>query len=188
MNTKSLGYSVALALCTLAFASAPIHASTITYEIDLSVGTGTVVGSITTDGHIGTLADANILADDLVLTDGSYHDEFSSLPHIQGTSLTASASGLFFDFSSNINAYFGWSFLGFEDASGALSAHPSTISFNLSPCCGDPNSPMWVSESGNSQIAATPLPAALPLFATGLGALGLLGWRRKRKNAAALAA
>jgi len=28
--------------------------------------------------------------------------------------------------------------------------------------------------------AGTPLPAALPLFATGLGALGLLGWRRKR--------
>ena len=26
-----------------------------------------------------------------------------------------------------------------------------------------------------------PLPAALPLFATGLGALGLLGWRRKKK-------
>ena len=37
-------------------------------------------------------------------------------------------------------------------------------------------------------ITATPLPAALPLFATGLGALGLLGWRRKRKNAAAIAA
>jgi energy-converting hydrogenase Eha subunit B len=34
----------------------------------------------------------------------------------------------------------------------------------------------------------TPLPAALPLFATGLGALGLFGWRRKRKNAAPLAA
>ena len=32
--------------------------------------------------------------------------------------------------------------------------------------------------------AATPLPGALPLFATGLGALGLLGWRRKRKQAA----
>jgi outer membrane lipase/esterase len=27
----------------------------------------------------------------------------------------------------------------------------------------------------------TPLPTTLPLFATGLGALGLLGWRRKRK-------
>ena len=33
-----------------------------------------------------------------------------------------------------------------------------------------------------------PLPAALPLFATGLGALGLLGWRRKRKAAADIAA
>lgn len=34
----------------------------------------------------------------------------------------------------------------------------------------------------------TPLPAALPLFATGLGALGLLGWRRKKKAGAAMAA
>jgi hypothetical protein len=30
----------------------------------------------------------------------------------------------------------------------------------------------------------TPVPTALPLFATGLGAMGLLGWRRKRKGAA----
>ena len=35
---------------------------------------------------------------------------------------------------------------------------------------------------------ATPLPAALPLFATGLGALGLLGWRRKRKSCTTIAA
>jgi hypothetical protein len=31
---------------------------------------------------------------------------------------------------------------------------------------------------------AIPLPGTLPLFATGLGALGLLGWRRQRKAAA----
>jgi hypothetical protein len=30
-----------------------------------------------------------------------------------------------------------------------------------------------------------PLPATLPLFASGLGVLGLLGWRRKRKAASA---
>jgi hypothetical protein len=36
---------------------------------------------------------------------------------------------------------------------------------------------------GESQV--TPVPAALPLFATGIGALGLFGWRRKRKAAAA---
>ena len=33
----------------------------------------------------------------------------------------------------------------------------------------------------NVQITQTPIPAALPLFATGIGGLGLLGWRRKRK-------
>jgi hypothetical protein len=41
---------------------------------------------------------------------------------------------------------------------------------------------------GTLTIAETPIPAALPLFATGLGALGLLGWRRRRKNVSALAA
>lgn len=33
-------------------------------------------------------------------------------------------------------------------------------------------------------VAATPLPPALPLFSAGLGALGLFGWRRKRKTQA----
>ena len=37
-------------------------------------------------------------------------------------------------------------------------------------------------------VAQTPLPAALPLFASGLGALGLFSWRRKRKAAALAAA
>jgi hypothetical protein len=35
---------------------------------------------------------------------------------------------------------------------------------------------------------ATPLPGALPLFATGLGALSLLGWRRRKKKATAAVA
>ncbi|HVO03484.1 MAG TPA: hypothetical protein VMT54_14860 [Candidatus Cybelea sp.] len=35
--------------------------------------------------------------------------------------------------------------------------------------------------SVNFTPAATPLPAALPLFATGFGALGLLAWKGKRK-------
>ena len=36
-----------------------------------------------------------------------------------------------------------------------------------------------------AETSETPLPAALPLFATGLGVLGLLGWRRKKKAALA---
>jgi hypothetical protein len=50
--------------------------------------------------------------------------------------------------------------------------------------------PLGGFEISNSPItldipAATPIPAALPLFATGLGGLGLFGWRRKRKAQAA---
>jgi len=37
---------------------------------------------------------------------------------------------------------------------------------------------------GNGQVATTPIPPALPLFAAALGGLGLLGWRRKQKAAA----
>ena len=50
------------------------------------------------------------------------------------------------------------------------------------------------SGSGPSSISGwseypgpTPLPATLPLFASGLAALGLFGWRRKKKTAAILA-
>jgi hypothetical protein len=34
-------------------------------------------------------------------------------------------------------------------------------------------------------IGTVPLPATLPLFASGLAGLGLLGWRRKKKATAA---
>jgi hypothetical protein len=35
--------------------------------------------------------------------------------------------------------------------------------------------------SGSGDLLAAPLPAALPLFAAGLGVIGLIGWRRARK-------
>lgn len=49
------------------------------------------------------------------------------------------------------------------------------------------SSAMIVDPAVLSAVAPTPLPPAMPLFVTGLCALGLLGWRRQRK-AAALAA
>jgi len=36
--------------------------------------------------------------------------------------------------------------------------------------------------SFGADAIVTPIPTALPLFATGLGVLGLMGWRRKRKQ------
>jgi hypothetical protein len=45
----------------------------------------------------------------------------------------------------------------------------------------------FIADSG-SVSTETPLPAGLPLFATGLGAMGVLGWRKKRKASAMTAA
>jgi PEP-CTERM motif len=38
----------------------------------------------------------------------------------------------------------------------------------------------------NCAPVQTPLPPAMALFASGLGMMGLLGWRRKRKVATAV--
>ncbi len=56
--------------------------------------------------------------------------------------------------------------------------------------CNEPSNFPTVSCGAVSPMSpgTTPLPAALPLFATGLGALGLFGWRRKWKAAAIAAA
>jgi len=80
-------------------------------------------------------------------------------------------------------------------ANAAFYTGPSTFGVSLVLNYGGCEStcPTWdgmtsgetgVTITYNYTPSAVPLPAALPLFATGLGALGLLGWRRKRKAAA----
>ena len=81
--------------------------------------------------------------------------------------------------------------VGLSDSINGTGTEPLFAFIDPSFTIDGPNSgaySIFFSEGfGNDSVPATPLPAALPLFATGLGALGLLGWCRKRK-AAALAA
>jgi hypothetical protein len=72
-----------------------------------------------------------------------------------------------------------------------LAATPLPAALPLSGITWVSNNADFVEPSGNATPVAnpvpeTPLPAALPLFATGLGALGLLGWRRRRKASVSL--
>jgi hypothetical protein len=46
---------------------------------------------------------------------------------------------------------------------------------------GGPVTVTGISFTGISGLSEIPLPASFPLFASGLGALGLLGWRRNRR-------
>jgi hypothetical protein len=88
-------------------------------------------------------------------------------------------------------------FLGFVSLTGVPGADFIQVYPNIYPsfyaACANQNvcnQEQYSLADGTWSLAptTTPLPSALPLLATGLGALGLLGWRRKRKNTAAVAA
>ena len=181
-----------------------------TYEMS-EIGNGfAITGSIVTDGQFGVLSQADILSWDLnIITSGgiggiSHLTGPSSVVPIErvdltGSGLTADNFGLFFNFGGNFSIF------RFEQI-GQNNSLIGLIEFETLPIIqldilttdifGAPISGVVIPPAATLQFAvdptafdavATPLPAALPLFATGLGALGLLGWRRKRK-AAALAA
>jgi hypothetical protein len=72
-------------------------------------------------------------------------------------------------------------FYSLDDLGGQTPTFTTTLSTNENA----DGSFQWVVPSPGTNVydglSPVPLPAALPLFATGIGALGLLGWRRKRK-------
>ena len=75
----------------------------------------------------------------------------------------------------------GYSLLGFVPESEKMSFLP----FDSICYGGDCRTSLEISVYSSPFDA--PLPAALPLFVTGLGTLGMLGWRRKRKTQATAA-
>ncbi len=91
---------------------------------------------------------------------------------------TYNVSTSVYDFFFNGGASYAYLNLDFNLAEGVI-----TSGGDYDPACGPPSTcPSGASLTGGTVVGTTPIPAALPLFATGLGALGLLGWRRKRKN------
>jgi hypothetical protein len=91
---------------------------------------------------------------------------------------------------STIGGTMGLYFCGYSYGAGPGSPQtacvppPPIVVSLVHPTGGDVQVDYW----GANYLAPTPLPAALPLLATGLCALGLLGWGRKRKTTAAIAA
>jgi len=105
--------------------------------------------------------------------------DFSSL--FSSTTVTFTLSNGFSDAvnTDNADTHFKTQFLGF------LSTIPfNTITLSV-PNIDDPDQTSYVVADVITATATTPLPAALPLFATGLGALGLAGLRRKKRKAQA---
>ncbi|MGI4881242.1 MAG: PEPxxWA-CTERM sorting domain-containing protein [Janthinobacterium lividum] len=86
----------------LLLAASPLAAASIVYNVNQTIGDGSVVGTITTDGSFGTLAAADVtgfhltvtgIGASVVLTDAD------SVVVNTGANFTASASALLFDYS-----------------------------------------------------------------------------------------
>jgi len=169
-----------------------------TYNVNLTVGGATATGFFS--GIVGN-SSADIGAPfNLTLTQGSKSATLvasgttgnAQVAALNGDAVTVTPSQVLFNFSDTSQDY-----LLFE-LGNSFSTLLCFQTFNF--CGGDGpgivllvNGDPFQSMTGivviaSNDLATTPLPPALPLFATGLGVLGLLGWRKKRKGAAATAA
>jgi len=161
--------------------------STSIYTINTSSGVATVNGTYSSGGYTsaGDLAFAgSTLYDDVVGSNG--YDELVNAS--SGTVVGYFCLGAACDFSD----FYGLAYDPTTDTMyGVAGTQVYTVDLSTGGLTADGN---WSSNSLGLQsatgatIAPTPLPAALPLFATGLVGLGLFGWRRKRKAAASIAA
>jgi hypothetical protein len=168
-------------------------ATATTYAVNDSAGFETVVGTITTNGKLGVLTVSDIVDWNLTLPSPLTLTPANSAVELSGDHLTATPTALLFDYTDAFPADYK---LYFYSTGGVLQGWVTyaTYGFNFQIGACDVGSICFGGakefRSGVGVIAGTadgttPLPAALPLFATGLGALGLLGWRRKRKAQAA---
>ena len=155
----------------------------------------TVYSASVATGYTGLWAPTPILGNQFPVTAGLYTN--GAAPDLFTDHGIYATGGI--DFIID-NAWFPTSATGIDSDGGIgllLDNGASVLIFaNCNPSPGGGNCGYWLgisaSPEGGGPIASgsaeTPLPAALPLLASGLGAMGLLGWRRKRKVAAALAA
>jgi hypothetical protein len=139
--------------------------------------TGTLSGTFTYDIATTTLTNIDVTLSGTAYAgtyDYTYDPWNTSNPTILGLMVDANSNQidthmLLLYFASNL------------DGSPGTTALTDAFGYNPQPVPG--NNTLAVLSGGVAVAAATPLPAALPLFVSGLGALGLLGWRRKRKAA-----
>lgn len=189
---------LAAPLMFLAILSQGAKAS-IVYQVDIGSGPLSLIGTITTDGATGkALKSSDIVGWNLIATQGSSVDltnKNSSLL-LLGSDLTATSTGLFFNFTSQKTSAFSFvqtirgdiSAVCFDNAAANCGGNASSITISTN---GQPLLVQSIYESGNSEIGAV---AAVPELSTwamiilGFCGLGFMSYRRQQTGGSSLSA
>jgi len=144
------------------------------YDVNLAIGAGGVVGSLTTDGKIGVLGASDILAFNFIVTGnggvtfhllngpsgvdvGNNTAEFN--PNAGTPDLTADANHIYFNFSATDGGYLGFQTLPFYGGQNYWSCGASNNldvaqGFGVVPVLYSDPSSIYQAESGNQIIAS----------------------------------
>lgn len=184
----------------LTLASISAFAATVVYDVNRTIGAGSVIGSITTDGTFGVIHTTNISDWNLLLDDGAGNtfnllgplSGGNSVSFIAGTSFTATATDLSFDFSNTTwdavlfqNPSVGsgqnfWCLMGTNTSTPLSFACPTSAETLKVPQDGDHLS---VIQSGNVSVASSvPEPSTVLLLIPGLVGLAGTAWRTRRRS------
>lgn len=202
MRALNLNFRLAAATTGLIlFGSSPSNASTYTFDF-VSASGYNISGTFTTGNADGPGYDITSISGTIISPNAAASGSIQALVPGNATppSYLVSTAGSYGSF------YYDNIFIPtapyFTATAGLLFTSSTGFKYNLyggGGCCGSLAGVTYLSTTDGGTPSAfypgitgtftatdppdpVPIPAALPLFATGLAALGLLGWRRKSKN------
>lgn len=189
MLPTMFGLRTGLTLGLLSMGASICVAAPITYNIDQTIGVGSVVGTIETDGATGVLSGSDITGWNLMLNgDGASFalSTANSVVQVVGSDLTATPTALSFNFSGSDDGYLLFQdglFSGMHYTCDATEADTCFQGASVVPEAFDSPSAQNVAESGTQVIAtaATPVPEPTSIAVLGFGLLGLGTIRGRRR-------